>query len=244
MPPPPHTLPSVRPPQPQLPAGEASASVPSITLPEAAPQPQPVISSETLLEIQSRLQDTQSSLASHVDKIRALETILAEQDALKREMRVLRDMMESRERDLLLATTQRAQEADREKDDHPSRKPRSNFDDDDEDEDDDARSVATVTVGGLERVDEEDEDGLEQESQQHLEDVEIQDQYAETDKEKHQQREELGRSRTPEPTMGMHAAILNGASSHRLLSPSLQENADPAPADVSEIYEQVSALLE
>ena len=244
MPPPPHTLPSVRPPQPQLPAGEASASVPSITLPEAAPQPQPVISSETLLEIQSRLQDTQSSLASHVDKIRALETILAEQDALKREMRVLRDMMESRERDLLLATTQRAQEADREKDDHPSRKPRSNFDDDDEDEDDDARSVATVTVGGLERVDEEDEDGLEQESQQHLEDVEIQDHYAETEEEKHQRREELGRPRTPEPTMGMHAAILNGASSHRSLSPSPQENAVPAPADASEIYDQVSALSE
>ena len=237
-------LPSIRPPQPQLLAARASTSIPSITLPEATPQPQPVISSETLLEIQSRLQDTQSSLASHVDKIRTLETILTEQDALKREMHVLRDMMESRERELLLATTQRAQEANREKDDHPSRKLQSNFDDDDEDDGDDAWSMATITVGGLERVDERDEDRLEQESQQHLEDIEIQDQYAETDKEKHQQREELGRSRTPEPTMGMHAAILNGASSHQSLSPLPQENAVPAPANMSKIYEQVSALLE
>jgi len=193
------------------------------------------------LEIQTRLQDTQTSLASHVDKIRALETILAEQEALKREMRVLRDMMESRERDLLLATAQRAQEPDREKDDHASRKPRSNFDDDDEDDDDDARSVATVTVGELERIDEEDEDHLEQENQHHLEEVEIHDQDIETEEEKHRRREELGRPRTPEPTMGMHAAMLNGSPSHRTLSPTPSIS---APVDTSEISEQLSVLSE
>ena len=143
-------------------------------------------------------------------------------------MRVPRDTMESRERDLVLAAVQRAQEADREKDDHPSRKPRSNFDDDDEDDDDDARSIATVTVGGLERVDEEDEDRLEQENQHQLEEIEIQDQDVETDEEKHRRREELGRPRTPEPTMGMHATILNGSPFHETLSPSQKENAVPA----------------
>ena len=166
MSPPLHALPSVRPPQLLLPAGETSTSASSITSSETPPQPQPVVS---LLEIQTRLQDAQSSLASHVDKIHALETILAQQETIKREMRVLRDMMESREREL---TAQRVQETDREKDDHPSRKPRSTFGDDDNDNDDDAWSVATVTVRGLERVDEEDEEGLEQENQQQLEEAE------------------------------------------------------------------------
>ena len=96
-------------------------SASSITSSETPPQPQPVVS---LLEIQTRLQDAQSSLASHVDKIHALETILAQQETLKREMHVLCDMMESREREL---TAQRVQETDREKGDHPSQKPRSTF---------------------------------------------------------------------------------------------------------------------
>ena len=119
MSPPPHLLPSVHPPQIPLLAGEASTSAPSIASSEAPPQSQPVVSSETLLKIQSRLHDTQSFLASHIDKIHALETILAEQEALKREMHVLHDMMEleSHEREL---TAQRVQEADREKEDHTS----------------------------------------------------------------------------------------------------------------------------
>ena len=242
MPPPPYALPSVRPAQAPLAATESSSSISSIIAPEVPPQSQPPVPSETLLEIQSQLHETQSSLASHVDKIRALETILAEQEALKREMRVLRDMMESRERDLLPA--QRAQESDREKDDHALRKPRSNFDDDDEDDDDDARSVATVTVGELERIDEEDEDHLEQENQHHLEEVEIHDQDVETEEEKHRRREELGRPRTPEPTMGMHAVMLNGSPSHRSLSPTPIEKTVPAPIDTSEISEQLSALSE
>jgi hypothetical protein len=245
MPPPPYALPSVRPAQGSLAATESSASISSIISPEVPAQSQSAVPSETLLEIQARLQDTQTSLASHVDKIRALETILAEQEALKREMRVLRDMMESRERDLLLTTAQHAQEADREKDDHASRKPRSNFDDDDEDDDDDARSIATVTVGELERIDEEDEDRLEQEDHQHhLEEVEIQDQDIETEEEKHRRREELGRPRTPEPTMAMHAVMLNGSPSHRSLSPTPKERTIPAPVDTSEISEQLSVLSE
>ncbi|KAF8322374.1 hypothetical protein F5887DRAFT_1166249 [Amanita rubescens] len=211
--PPPYALPSVCPAQSSLAATESSASISSITSPEVPPQSQPAVPSETLLEIQTRLQDTQTSLASRVDKIRALETILTEQEALKRETRVLRDMMESRECDLLLSTAQHAQEADRKEDDHASRKPRSNFGDDDEDDDDDARSIATVTVGELEQ-------------------------------EKHRRREEIGRPRTPEPTMAMHAVMLNGSSSHRSLSPTPKERTIPAPVDTSEISEQLSVLSE
>ncbi|KAK2459473.1 hypothetical protein APHAL10511_008507 [Amanita phalloides] len=243
MPPPPHALPPVRPPQQQPPAGESSSAASANAASEA---PAPVISRDTLLEIQTRLQDTQSSLASHVDKIRALETILAEQEALKREIRLLRDMMEIRERDPILVAAHPEQEAGREKDDHSLRKPRSNFDDDDDDDDDDdARSVATITDGRLERVDEEPEDSIEPEDRHHLDDAEIHDSDSETDEEKHRRREELGRPRTPEPTMGVHAAILNGAS-HRSRSPSQSqtENAAPAQPDTKEISEQLSTLSE
>ena len=67
-------------------------------------------------------------------------------------------------------------------------------------DDDDAQSMAAVTIRGLEHIDEEDKDGLEQENQQQLEEAEIQDQDAETE-EMHQGWEELGRPRTPEPTI-------------------------------------------
>jgi len=40
---------------------------------------------------------TQSSLASHLDKVRVLEGILAEQEVTKREVRTLREMMQEKE---------------------------------------------------------------------------------------------------------------------------------------------------
>lgn len=97
-------------------------------------------------------------MASHVDKIRALETILAEQEALKQGMHCLHYMMESQ-----VLTTQ---------DDQPSQKPWS---DEHDNSADDAQSEATVSVGGLERVDEEDEGSLGEESQLQLEGAEVQD---------------------------------------------------------------------
>ncbi|KAF8341718.1 hypothetical protein F5887DRAFT_887930, partial [Amanita rubescens] len=70
------------------------------------------------------------SLASHVDETRGLGTVLAEQESLKLEMGVLRDMIESRG---------------------------GHFDDGDEGNDGDvlAWSMAAFTVGEPERVDEE-----------------------------------------------------------------------------------------
>ena len=55
--------------------------------------------------------------------------------------------------------------------DHYPAQPLSRHSDDDNDNDDNARSMATVTIGGLKCVDEEDEEGLEQENQQQLEEA-------------------------------------------------------------------------
>ncbi|KIL54911.1 hypothetical protein M378DRAFT_18427, partial [Amanita muscaria Koide BX008] len=98
----PHSLPPIHPPQVQQPQGgkqHPSSSAGVIATHDGPPpdggpgHPPPLtISLETLLEVQAQLQDTQSSLASHIDKIRSLENILAEQDALKQEMRVLCDL--------------------------------------------------------------------------------------------------------------------------------------------------------
>lgn len=70
------------------------------------------------------------SLASHVEKIRALEGMLAEHEAIKREVSAMRDIMEERKREYV------------------------------PDDDDDARSVATVGPHELERVEEEDEEQM------------------------------------------------------------------------------------
>jgi hypothetical protein len=48
----------------------------------------------TLADIQTQLHDTQSSLASHVDKVRALEDVFAEHDTIKREVSLLRQLVE------------------------------------------------------------------------------------------------------------------------------------------------------
>ncbi len=136
------------------------------------------------------------------------------QEALERDMDVLRDMMESH--DMLLNTAWHTQEGNREKADHIPRKTRSNFDDDD------ARSMVTVTGGELERIDK-DEDHLEQENQRHRE-AEIKDQDVETEEEKHRRREELGRLRKPEP----YAERL---PSLRSLSPTQKEKIIPSPTD-------------
>ncbi|KAM6489928.1 hypothetical protein JOM56_014507 [Amanita muscaria] len=180
------------------------------------------ISLETLLEVQAQLQDTQSSLASHIDKIRSLESILAEQDALKQEMRVLCDLVKAQ----LVA----------ESDNDTSRKPSSNFDDDEDGEEDDAKSVMTVTArDNLERIDEEDEERMEH----HDITEEIPEHDLEMDEEKHRRREELGRPKTPEPTIGidMHAQS-------SLLSPSSHKDLPNSPNTNSiEIKEQVKAAV-
>jgi hypothetical protein len=131
------------------------------------------------------LHETQSSLATHVEKIRALEGMLAEHDAMKREVGNLREMMEERKRDMRLGGPRHL--------DHRQlqRVVRRDHDiggegDGEMDSDDDARSIHTIIPHELERVDEEDEDQLAADEEE--------------EEDRRRRREELGRPRTPEPT--------------------------------------------
>ncbi|KAH9072878.1 hypothetical protein EDB83DRAFT_2568673 [Lactarius deliciosus] len=166
-PPYPQTLPPVLPPQQPL---------PTETDPNAGPPPP----NSALSELQAQLQETQVSLASHVDKIRSLDSLLAEHEVIKREVTSLRELMEDEKRELeQIRGGRRLVE--------PHRQHTEDEDGDLPSDDDDARSIATVTSHELERVEEEDEEQLTSEEEEHR-----------------QRRDELTRPRTPEPTgLGM-----------------------------------------
>ncbi|KAF8063539.1 hypothetical protein FPV67DRAFT_1585724 [Lyophyllum atratum] len=190
---------------------EPSAPVSGSGSPEqAAAAPSTALTSSALADLQTQLHETQSSLTSHVDKIRALEGVLAEQEAIKREVRTLREMMEIKRREM-----------ENEDDHSQEQEPRGGFDEEDDEEnamhdDDDARSIATVIPHELERVEEENEEELaaeaqEQESreeEEHEKDQGHEDQQEEEleedEEERRRRNDELGRPRTPEPTnLGM-----------------------------------------
>jgi hypothetical protein len=178
-PPYPQTLPPVVPPQPPQSSDQSNGSSSSA----AAPAPRSPDSSSALAELQSQLQDTQLSLATHVEKIRTLEGMLAEHEAIKREVSAMRDMMEERRREMELI---------RLRTESPSqlRRHRSHVDDQSDEyssDDDDARSISTIVPHELERVDEEDEE-----------------QIAAEEEEERLRRSHEVRPRTPEPSrMGM-----------------------------------------
>ncbi|TFK69330.1 hypothetical protein BDN72DRAFT_615860 [Pluteus cervinus] len=210
-PPYPQNLPPVRPSQPQQ-SGSASGS----------PQPPSSASSSNiatsaLTELQTKLQETQQSLASHVAKIQTLEGVLAEQESMKLEVRALREMMEARRYEIELEERQKAALSATATIGRHHREPRGGFDlEDDEvgheglsdDDDDDARSIGTVVPHELERVEEEDEEQLAQADEEAALDAQAVDgdhDQEEGDEERQRRRDELGRPRTPEPSsMGMH----------------------------------------
>jgi chemotaxis protein histidine kinase CheA len=105
-------------------------------------------------------------LSTHVERIHnlGLEGIVGEHDGIKREIGMLRNMIDQRKLDM-------------EMENNPQSHKRA-----EEDEDDDNRSVATIQAG-------------EQYSDEELDD--------ENDEERRRRRDELGRPRTPEPSMGM-----------------------------------------
>ena len=107
----------------------------------------------TLGELQTQLHETQSMLASHIDKIRALEGALAEHEAMKREIGALREMMEERKREL---EVELGRDASRQHEDEQEN----------DDIDDDARSIHTIIPHELERVVEEDEDQIRAEEEE------------------------------------------------------------------------------
>ncbi|KAI0314557.1 hypothetical protein OF83DRAFT_1174648 [Amylostereum chailletii] len=203
------SLPSNLPPYPQ--------SLPPVLPPQPAPAETShaveTSSSPALTEIQAQLQETQVSLATHVDKIRALESVLSEHEAIKREVTSLREMMEEEKRELEVVRASRRR--------HPPEEDEGDFSSDD----DDTRSITTVTPHELESVEEEDEEQI----------------AAEEEEERRRRRDEL-RPRTPEPTgMGLYdedesKAHLRARS--RSPSPSGQQNGRSGPSSSTSISEE------
>ncbi|KAG6879076.1 hypothetical protein C0992_005356 [Termitomyces sp. T32_za158] len=205
----PSALPPVRPSQPQSqePSGPTSSSV-SPEQPAAAPST--ALTSSVLTDLQSKLHETQASLSTHVDKIRALEGVFAEQESIKSEVRALREMMETKRREV---------------EGEHCVEPRGGFDEEEDEEssvqdDGDVRSIRTIVPHELERVDEEDEEQLaaetysetrsaseeEHERDEHDRQIQLEREalheqaILEDEEERRRRNDELGRPRTPEPT--------------------------------------------
>jgi hypothetical protein len=229
------------------PSAAVSPEQPSAALSAAA-------SAAAVVDLQSQLRDTQSSLASHLDKVRALEGVLAEQEAMKREVRTLREMMEERRIESVGAET--AHLVHQHTHTVESEEPRGGFDmeeDDedreasDDDSDDDTQSISTVVPHELESVEEEDEDQLAEEERRGREDHLLEGEKQEEDlleseeEERERRREDfgLGRPRTPEPSrMGLDYSSLLSSVPRRAITPPLSQQMSSS----EDVYDQVQKL--
>ncbi|KAK4046123.1 hypothetical protein OIV83_006319 [Microbotryomycetes sp. JL201] len=105
---------------------------------------------QSIAALQSQLNETQSSLASHIGKIQELEGLLAEHDAIKREVGVLRAQMEDAKRDMEHMLRVRDMGGERDVDMAASdgrESPVAKLLDDqtrDDEDDDDTRSISSV----------------------------------------------------------------------------------------------------
>ncbi|KAG1733163.1 hypothetical protein EDB19DRAFT_1639852 [Suillus lakei] len=207
----PQSLPPVRSQQ----ASATSASAPASAAPANPEPPAPPPEHPALSELRTELHETQASLASHVDKVRALEDMLAEHEAIKAEVAALRD--------LIHASSARSQH-DNSMDIDLERGRRGQ-------DDDDASSIHTITPHELERVDEEDESEEQDESEE--------------DRERAQRREELGRPRTPEPSgMGMDEdELVHARASEAEPSTSRPRSRSPSPHPSHPALDELSARL-
>ena len=181
-----------------------------------------------LNELRTQLHETQASLATHVDKVRALEDMFAEHEAIKAEVASLRELMDERKRELEMSRRAAGSPSGHHDAQHHDDMRNDSYQADD----DDAASIHTIIPHGLERVEEEDEDQLVPED--------------EDDEERRRRREELGRPHTPEPTgMGMvedDEDSPNTKRKHRSSSPPLQQSRDIASAAIDGLVERLSAL--
>jgi len=171
-----------------------------------------------LTDIQVQLHDNQSSLANHVDKVRALEGVFAEHNPIKREVGLLKELVEKTSgRDFREA----AQETEEDFDGAGARS-----------EDDDARSIRTMVPHELECFEEEDEDQIARQERQREQQDEDEDQ-----EERRRRRAELGRPRTPEP-MGLcmtHVPLENDEDPRRWSSPSRSKSV------IDQLFEQLTS---
>ena len=171
-------------------------------------------------ELQAQLQETQVSLASHVDKTRSLDSLLAEHEIIKREVSSLRELLEEEKREAEHIRGGRRQAQPR-RQYHPEEE-----DGDVQSDDDDARSIATVTGHELERVEEEDEEQL-----------------AVEEEEREHRRDELTRPRTPEPTgLGMDDEDYKTRSRSRSPSPPPPAASQGVPSSSEDVNLRLAAL--
>ena len=211
LPPYPQSLPPVLPPQQPHPTESSDADQRSS------------VTNSALSELQAQLQETQVSLASHVDKIHSLDSLLAEHEAIKREVSSLREILEEEKREVEHVRGGRRQEVP-----HLRQYP----DDEDGDlhsDDDDVHSIATVTSHELERVEEEDEEQMVEEE------------------ERGHRRDGFTRPRTPEPTgLGMDDEDDKARSQSRPPSPPppTTSHAPPSSEDVNLRLTTLSNQLE
>ncbi|THH10705.1 hypothetical protein EW145_g1157 [Phellinidium pouzarii] len=140
LPPYPHSLPAIRPPQPQNLQQQQQSQQQQSQQHQHSLDSEP--SSSALHVLQSQLAETQASLSSHVEKIRTLETILSDHENIKRDVSALRELIEE-QRDRQRLSSQRSREED-------------------DDDDDDGQSIHTIVPHELESVPEEDETELEE----------------------------------------------------------------------------------
>ena len=172
-------------------------------------------------ELQAQLQETQVSLASHVDKIRSLDSVLAEHEVIKREVSSLRELLEEEKREFEQIRGGRRQAEPR------RQQHREDEDGDLPSDDDDVHSIATVTGHELERVEEDEE------------------QLAVEEEERGHRRDELTRPRTPEPTgLGMDDEDDKARSRSRSPSPPPSQAVPPSSEDVNSRLAALSSQLE
>ncbi|PPQ92622.1 hypothetical protein CVT25_007787, partial [Psilocybe cyanescens] len=107
----------------------------------------PALPAGIIQDLQSQLRDTQARLVGHLERVCQLEGVLQEQEAMRREVGVLREMImheHGHEEDNEEHDSEEGEEEDIEEDDN----------------DDDTRSISTVVPHELESVEEEDEEEL------------------------------------------------------------------------------------
>ncbi|EIN08947.1 hypothetical protein PUNSTDRAFT_52392 [Punctularia strigosozonata HHB-11173 SS5] len=260
LPPPPaypSHLPPVRPAQSQQHQHSQSEPVASASASSSSDRPQPA----ALNDIQAQLRETQTSLAAHVEKIRALEETLAEHAALKRDMNNLRELIEDRRRVRSFSPTDSANVRPMSPEAHRTSRDHHDSFDESAELDDDARSIAsTVMPHELERVDEVDEDEeaeaerirmrmdaqAEEEAEAHRREL-----AEDGEEEVEEQRRRLGRPRTPEPSgLGMdddhEESGERGRSKAfgRLAGPTSPSSSKATAADHADRLEALAAQLE
>ncbi|KAG6913762.1 hypothetical protein DXG01_004451 [Tephrocybe rancida] len=203
-----------------------SSSPPTAPPPSSAPPPP----SPAILDLQTALTETQSSLSTHAEKVRALEDMLKEQDGLRLEVRALRELVETR---------------------RPEHESGTDTDDEEEmHDDDDARSVMTVVPHELDRVEEEDEEELaaaeaesepapssafapEEEEQAREREAMFEQEALADEAARRAHSSSLGRPRTPEPNLSLQP---------RSPSPPPPPPRPASPSPLPEILSQLSAL--